>query len=87
MQKEDRTRLWTARHKLYYAGINMRPGTRGVSTDACVPISKMPKMITDTREDIDRMGITGKLNYKSLLGHLYKTFLTSREAAWSSVGI
>ena len=63
MQKEDRTRLWTARHKLYYAGINMRPGTRGVSTDACVPISKMPKMITDTREDIDRMGITGKLNY------------------------
>ena len=61
MQKEDRNRLWTARHKLYYAGINMRPGTRGVSTDACVPISKMPKMITDTREDIDRMGITGKL--------------------------
>jgi len=72
--QEDRNRLWTARHKLYYAGINMRPGTRGVSTDACVPISKMPKMITDTREDIDRMGITGPIfghvgdgNFHSLL--------------------
>lgn len=72
--QEDRSRLWKARHKLYYAGINMRPGCRAITTDACVPVSKMPEMITETRQDIDSMGITGPLfghvgdgNFHSLL--------------------
>jgi len=72
--QEDRTRLWKARHKLYYAGLNMRPGCRAITTDACVPVSKMPEMITETRKDIDSAGITGPLfghvgdgNFHSLL--------------------
>jgi len=73
-RQEDRTRLWTARHKLYYAGINMKAGCRSVTTDACVPVSKLPQMITETRKDIDSMGITAPLfghvgdgNFHSLL--------------------
>jgi D-lactate dehydrogenase (cytochrome) len=27
-QMEDRTKLWTARHKLWYASLQLRPGTR-----------------------------------------------------------
>ena len=57
---KDRNKLWTARHKLFYAGLNMIPGARGVTTDACVPVSKLPEMLIKTREDIDAAGLTGK---------------------------
>ena len=49
------------RHKLYYAGLSMRPGCRAITTDACVPISKLPEMLIKTREDIDKAGLTGKV--------------------------
>ena len=49
------------RHKLYYAGLSMRPGCRAITTDACVPISKLPEMLIKTREDIDEAGLTGKI--------------------------
>lgn len=62
---EDRNRLWTARHKLYYAGLGLRPGCRSVTTDVCVPISALPEMIASTREDIDKSGVTGPI-----LGHV-----------------
>ena len=61
IKTEDRNRLWTARHKLYYAGINMIPGHRSVTTDACVPISKLPEMLLETRKDVDAAGITAPL--------------------------
>ena len=63
VQQEDRTRLWTARHKLHYASLNLRPGCRSVTTDVCVPISKLPEMVIATREDIDKTGITGNFVY------------------------
>ena len=47
------------RHKLYYAGLSMRAGCRAITTDACVPISKLPEMLIRTREDIDEAGLTG----------------------------
>ena len=59
-KQEDRTKLWTARHKLHYACLNLRPGSRSVTTDVCVPISKLPEMVVATREDIDKSGITGE---------------------------
>lgn len=62
---EDRNKLWTARHKLYYAGLGLRPGSRSVTTDVCVPISHLPEMIATTREDIDKSGVTGPI-----LGHV-----------------
>jgi len=74
IKQEDRNKLWTARHKLYYAGINMRAGCRSVTTDACVPISQLPEMLLKTREDIDAAGLTAPLfghvgdgNFHSLL--------------------
>jgi len=60
VQPEARTRLWTARHKLHYASLNLKPGSRSVTTDVCVPISKLPEMVVATREDIDKSGITGE---------------------------
>ena len=37
-KEADRVRLWSARHNAFYAGLAMRPGSRGYVTDVCVPI-------------------------------------------------
>jgi len=58
-QQEDRNRLWTARHKLYYAILNIQPGSRAVITDVCVPPSRLPDILVETRKDIDTTGIIG----------------------------
>src|SRR5439155_463683 len=44
---EDRTRLWTARHQAYFACLQLRPGSRAVSTDVCVPISRLTECIVE----------------------------------------
>jgi D-lactate dehydrogenase (cytochrome) len=48
---EDRTRLWDARHNAYFACIQSRPGSRAVSTDVCVPISRLAECVSETMED------------------------------------
>jgi D-lactate dehydrogenase (cytochrome) len=49
---EDRTRLWSARHMAYFAGLQLRPGARAVSTDVCVPISRLTECMAATAADI-----------------------------------
>ena len=51
---EDRNRLWSARHMAYFASLQLKPGTRAVSTDVCVPISRLTECILETTKDIDR---------------------------------
>ena len=58
---EDRTRLWSARHDVYFACINLRPGCRGVTTDVCVPISRLADCIAGAREDIAASGLTAPI--------------------------
>jgi len=54
---EDRTRLWKARHDVYYASLALRPGSRGWATDICVPIGRLAQCIIETRADIDAEGL------------------------------
>ena len=42
---EERTRLWTARHHAYFAALQLKPGCRTVTTDTCVPISRLADCI------------------------------------------
>ena len=49
---EDRTQLWDARHNAYFACLQLRPGSRAVSTDVCVPISRLAECVTETMEDV-----------------------------------
>ena len=51
---EDRNRLWSARHMAYFAALQLKPGTRAVSTDVCVPISRLTECILATAKDIER---------------------------------
>jgi D-lactate dehydrogenase (cytochrome) len=52
VKAEERNRLWSARHKIYYAGLALRPGSKGYVTDACVPISQLAEAILETKDDI-----------------------------------
>jgi D-lactate dehydrogenase (cytochrome) len=49
---EDRNRLWQARHDAYWAIMSLRPGVRALSTDVCVPISKLAECVTQSQADL-----------------------------------
>jgi D-lactate dehydrogenase (cytochrome) len=50
---EDRNRLWAARHNAYFACLQLRPGSRAVATDVCVPISRLTECMLATARDIE----------------------------------
>ncbi len=54
---EERTRLWTARHNAYFAAIQSKPGCRAISTDTCVPISKLADCLLDSVAEADASGL------------------------------
>ena len=51
-RQEDRRRLWKARHDAYPALLAMRPGCRGLTTDVCVPVSRLAQCIAESIEDM-----------------------------------
>ncbi|HEY9079353.1 FAD-linked oxidase C-terminal domain-containing protein [Magnetovibrio sp.] len=62
---EDRNRLWSARHTMYYAGLALRPGARALTTDVCVPISNLSDCIGRTHKALEESALTGLI-----LGHV-----------------
>ena len=62
---EDRTRLWTARHNAYFALLQMRPGWRAITTDCCVPISRLAECILATQADCEASAMP-----YSIIGHV-----------------
>ena len=53
VNQAERTNLWTARHNAYYAGLAFRPGCRALTTDVCVPISRLAECIVETKRDLE----------------------------------
>ncbi|MEF7616772.1 FAD-linked oxidase C-terminal domain-containing protein [Aquincola sp. MAHUQ-54] len=54
---EARTKLWTARHHAYFAAIQTRPGCRVVTSDTCVPISRLAESINDSVAEAEEAGL------------------------------
>jgi D-lactate dehydrogenase (cytochrome) len=62
---DERARLWHARHDAYYAALALRPGSRGLITDVCVPISRLAECISETLDDITPSPLVA-----ALVGHV-----------------
>ena len=62
---EERSKLWQARHDAYYAALALRPGSKGLATDVCVPISRLAECITETKRDL----LQSPIPY-ALVGHV-----------------
>ncbi|XP_061231781.1 probable D-lactate dehydrogenase, mitochondrial isoform X2 [Neopsephotus bourkii] len=58
---EERERLWAMRHRAWYAALALRPGCQGYSTDVCVPISRLPDVVVETKRDLQDSGLTGPM--------------------------
>jgi D-lactate dehydrogenase (cytochrome) len=48
---EDREKLWEARHDALYAAKALRPGCKAMTTDVCVPISRLADCIVESKKD------------------------------------
>ncbi len=71
---EERNKLWQARHDMYWASHGLRPGCKGLSTDVCVPISRLAEAVGRARAKAEEMdliapmvGHVGDGNFHALL--------------------
>lgn len=55
-REEERNRLWQARHDTYWAGLALRPGCKGLSTDVCVPVSRLAECVTAAQDKALELG-------------------------------
>jgi D-lactate dehydrogenase (cytochrome) len=53
----ERAKLWQVRHDAYWASLTLRPGAKGISTDVCVPISRLAECVVGTERDIEAHGL------------------------------
>lgn len=57
----ERNKLWKARHDGYWAALALKPGWKGITTDAVVPISRLPELVVGAKQDIDASGLTAPI--------------------------
>ena len=60
-RSEERSRLWQARHDVFWAGFALRPGAKTVPTDVCVPISRLAECVVQTQADLAESGLVGPI--------------------------
>ena len=56
-----RNKLWQARHDAYWAALASRPGCKGVTTDAIVPVSRLADLILGAKADIEASGLSAPI--------------------------
>jgi len=54
----ERAKLWKARHDSYWAGVAWKPGHKALTTDVCVPISRLAEAIVGAKEEATALGHT-----------------------------
>jgi D-lactate dehydrogenase (cytochrome) len=51
-----RAKLWKARHDSYWAGVAWKPGHKALTTDVCVPISRLAEAILGAKSEAKELG-------------------------------
>ena len=62
---EARNALWKARHDMYWAMLALRPGTKGVASDVCVPISRLAEAVTAAQVKAEELQL-----FAPIVGHV-----------------
>ena len=78
---EERSRLWEARHHAYFACLQLKPGSRAVSTDVCVPISRLAECVAETEKDLATASIPAPLFGHVGDGNFHVVMLVDPESA------
>jgi len=60
--REERDRLWDARHEAYYAAVADNPEKNSIITDVAVPISQLPAMIDFTQSLLAQHELSGPIH-------------------------
>ncbi|MCG7624367.1 FAD-binding oxidoreductase [Epibacterium sp. Ofav1-8] len=78
---EERNKLWQARHDMYWACLGLRPGAKGISTDVCVPISRLAECVSTARAKAEEMGLMAPMVGHVGDGNFHALLLIDMESA------
>ena len=59
--RAEGVQLWRARHDHFYASRALRPGSRAITTDVCVPLSRLAGCIDAARADVLAFSLTATI--------------------------
>ncbi|KIM37222.1 hypothetical protein M413DRAFT_77359 [Hebeloma cylindrosporum] len=62
---EEAAELWADRKNAHYAGLALIKDSQAWPTDVCVPVSKLPELLYDTKRDIANVGLIS-----TIVGHV-----------------
>jgi D-lactate dehydrogenase (cytochrome) len=77
---EDRSRLWKARHNVYFSAKALRPGATIWASDVCVPIAALADAVVSVRADIDAAGLVAPIVGHVGDGNFHVQFLLDPDA-------
>ncbi|KAF8330640.1 FAD-linked oxidase-like protein [Amanita rubescens] len=63
--EEEAKDIWADRKNAHYSGLALVKGSKAWSTDVCVPVSKLPQLIHETKKDLSEIGIVS-----TIVGHV-----------------
>ncbi|KIY73857.1 FAD-binding domain-containing protein [Cylindrobasidium torrendii FP15055 ss-10] len=87
--KQEADDLWTDRKNAHYSGLALRPGFKGWPTDVCVPISKLPQLVEETKADLASVGLVSPIVGHAGDGnfHAHVLYQTEEEASLARAAV
>lgn len=89
---EERSRLWQARHDVFWAGQGLRPGAHAISTDVCVPVSRLADCLGAAEAKAAELGLIAPIAGHVGDGNFHNLLLidpdspTERQTAQTYIG-
>lgn len=78
---EERNKLWQARHDAYWAMLALRPGCKAVTTDVCVPISRLADAVGGANARAADLGLTAPIVGHAGDGNFHASILIDMDDA------
>ncbi|KAJ7212952.1 FAD-linked oxidase-like protein [Mycena pura] len=76
----DAEAMWSDRKNALHIGLALAPGAKGWTTDVCVPVSKLPELVYETKKDIAAAGLPSMLVGHAGDGNFHALLLYASDA-------